>query len=591
MRSKLLKTIFAALILLLSPLTMLAQESYAALSTDSTTLTFYYDTQRSSRDGTTYDLNSGGDSPEWVTDGSNAKVTRVSFDYSFKDAHPTSTRSWFEGMTKLTGISGLIGYNHVYINTSEVTNMGSMFNGCSSLTSLDLSGFNTDKVTDMNSMFEGCSSLGNLVVSSFNTENVTDMNSMFEGCSRLMSLDVNSFKTENVTDMSSMFEDCSRLWSLNVGGFNTAKVTDMEGMFEGCSNLTSLDVSGFNTEKVTDMEGMFDGCSNLTTILCGNDWNKTEPTSTDMFKGCTKLVGGNGTAFDDSHTDATYARPDGTEGNPGYFTAPSPVYAALSLDGTTLTFYYDTQRSTREGAKYDLNSDANNPGWYIDGKYANVTNVIFDASFKDARPTSTCHWFYEMKNLTSIQGMKENLNTSEVTNMKGMFLGCYGLTSLDVSGFNTGKVTDMNYMFRNCSSLTTIICNNDWNRSSLTSTNMFSGCTKLKGGNGTTYDADNTNGTYAHPDAAGNPGYFTKLVLGDANGDGKVTITDAVAVVNYILGSTQGVFIKRAANVDENDDINITDAVGIVNIILNASPADVKERRVREKVSLDKDPD
>ncbi len=348
--------------------------------------------------------------------------------------------------------------------------------------------------------------------------------------------------------------------------------------------------------------------------------------------------------------------------------AQKETYAALSDGGKTLTFYYDTQRISR-GTTYDLNSGLNNPGWYTYDNYETVTKVVFDSSFKDASPTSTYRWFYGMADLTSITGMKEYLNTSEVKTMRSMFYNCskltsldvsgfntenvtnmswmfyscssltsldvsgfntenvtnmdrmfytcssltsldlngfntakvenmysmFGycssLTSLDVSGFNTGKVTDMNYMFRNCSSLTTIICNNDWNRSSLTSTNMFSGCTKLKGGNGTTYDADNTNGTYAHPDAAGNPGYFTKLVLGDANGDGKVTITDAVAVVNYILGSTQGVFIKRAANVDENDDISITDAVGIVNIILNASPADVKERRVREKVSLDKDPD
>ena len=42
------------------------------------------------------------------------------------------------------------------LDTSEVTNMGGMFGGCSSLTNLDLSSFDTSKVTDMFEMLCGC---------------------------------------------------------------------------------------------------------------------------------------------------------------------------------------------------------------------------------------------------------------------------------------------------------------------------------------------------------------------------------------------------------------------------------------------------
>ncbi len=65
------------------------------------------------------------------------------------------------------------------------------------------------------------------------------------------------------------------------------------------------------------------------------------------------------------------------------------------------------------------------------------------------------------------------------------------------------------------------------------------------------------------------------FLRGDANGDGQVTITDAVAVVNYILGNPSENFNKAAANVNGDTDehgepiISITDAVGVVNIILN----------------------
>ena len=56
---------------------------------------------------------------------------------------------------------------------------------------------------------------------------------------------------------------------------------------------------------------------------------------------------------------------------------------------------------------------------------------------------------------------------------------------------------------------------------------------------------------------------------GDANGDGNVTIADAVAVVNYILGNHSDIFVFDAANVDGDSEITISDAFAIVNIILN----------------------
>lgn len=57
---------------------------------------------------------------------------------------------------------------------------------------------------------------------------------------------------------------------------------------------------------------------------------------------------------------------------------------------------------------------------------------------------------------------------------------------------------------------------------------------------------------------------------GDANGDGEVSIADAVAVVNYILtnGNPTMNFVQSAADVDGVEGITIADALAIVNIIL-----------------------
>ena len=477
------------------------EKAYALYTPDNTTLTFYYDEQRDSRPGTPYDLNTGYNIPEWYTDGTNSSVTRVVFDLSFAFASPTSSFYWFADMSNLQSITGM-----EYLNTSNVTNMGSMFydcsgltsldlgsfttsnvtnmsnmfRGCSGLTSLDVSNFNTAKVTDIYAMFYDCSGLTSLDVSHFNTAKVTDMSNMFRGCSGLTSLDVSQFNTANVTNMSYMFAFCSGLTSLDVSSFNTAKVTNMSYMFIYCSGLTSLDLSSFNTAKVTNMEFMFYRSSNLTSICVDNAWSTDAVTQSDnMFNGCTSLIGFRGTTYDPNYTDKTYAHIDGGPSNPGYLDKKVlQAYACYTPENTTLTFYYDYQRSLRPGTTYNLNTGINHPGWYSDGTNSLVTLAVFDPSFADALPTSTFLWFGNMSNLQSITGM-EYLNTSNVTNTESMFYYCSGLTSLDVSHFNTAKVTDMSYMFSLCSGLTRLDLSN-FNTVNVTRmVGMFSYCTGL----------------------------------------------------------------------------------------------------------------
>lgn len=65
--------------------------------------------------------------------------------------------------------------------------------------------------------------------------------------------------------------------------------------------------------------------------------------------------------------------------------------------------------------------------------------------------------------------------------------------------------------------------------------------------------------------------------LGDANGDGKVSITDAVAIVSHIIGDDIDGFIPEVSDVKEDSNITITDAVAIVDMILNGT-ASAKER-------------
>ena len=188
------------------------------------------------------------------------------------------------------------------------------------VTEFDFSNLDTSETTSMMSMFSGCSNLTTLDFSSFNTENVTNMNNMFYGCSSLTTLDLSSFYTPSLNSALWMFSGCTNLTSINLSNFDTSGLTSTGRMFSDCSSLTTLDLSGFDTSKVTGFDRMFHKCINLRTVYVSNLWTTNSATSSmEMFLDDTNLVGGNGTAYNSSYIDVTYARID-TASTPGYFT-------------------------------------------------------------------------------------------------------------------------------------------------------------------------------------------------------------------------------------------------------------------------------
>ena len=422
-----------------------------------------------------------------------SSIKNIVFDESFKTYAPTSLSVFFYGCETLETISDL-----EYLNTANVEFMNYMFNGCSALKSLDLTNFNTAKVTNMGNMFEGCSALKSLDLTNFNTANVTDMSFMFKGCSALKSLDLTNFNTAKVTNMSFMFHGCSALTSLDLTNFNTANVTDMSFMFNGCSALTSLDLTNFNTAKVTHMNNMFEGCSALTTIYASDKFDTDNVSyGSDMFTGCKSLKD-----YSDSKTDHTNAYC----GTDGYFT---PVFDYAEFDNATGTLTFRRGLSKPAGA-YDLNEGDNTPEWrkekepedgsFVPGEKINISKVVFDASFANARPTSCYKWFDMCTSLTEIEGI-ENLNTEKVTNMGSMFSGCYVLNPLDVSNFNTQNVEDMSDMFVSCLDLKSLNVSNFDTQKVKDMSKMFYNCyrlTSLDVSNFNTQKVENMSGMFSN---------------------------------------------------------------------------------------------
>ena len=344
------------------------------------------------------------------------KPVKVVIDKTFTDVRPTSTASWFAycNCSEMQGLQ--------YLNTSNVTNMKSMFaHFHAEDMALDLKYFQTSKVTNMSAMFRDLE-VKSVNLSNFNTSNVTNVGSMFYG-SHLSELDLSSFNMANVTRVEYMFE---------AGNYQLSSVKIP-------NKLQKLTVgSGFTFDNQTTKKIAFGSVFNLEVLV------KPSTALASVKKACIDKLG----------------FVEGTNGR--FLTSIDCKAQVLWTQGNkTLTFVYRNQYAV--GDKYQGNVITNvwsgtnvtsfsgdNAPWYNTVKDV-VTNVVFDESFASVKPTRTT-WFKGFEKLTSIKGI-EYLNTVNTTNMSSMFENCKQLTSINVSQFNTSKVTNMISMFYGCEKL------------------------------------------------------------------------------------------------------------------------------------------
>ena len=83
-----------------------------------------------------------------------------------------------------------------------------------------------------------------------NTSNVIYMYNMFDGCSNLETLNLSGWDTSNVTNMGDMFDGCTKLTSLDLSNFDTSKVTIMTYIFYDCNSLHTLHLDNCNNNTI-----------------------------------------------------------------------------------------------------------------------------------------------------------------------------------------------------------------------------------------------------------------------------------------------------------------------------------------------------
>ena len=183
---------------------------------------------------------------------------------------------------------------------NEIKSCKKMFNGITSVTSIDLSKFDFSKVTDMSYMFNGCTILESINFGNSKTKLVKDMQYLFYNCQKLLSLDLSKLDTSQVTNFRYMFYQCSTLVKLDLSKFNTKNVKDMSYMFYKCKLIIEINLSGFETSNVENMNYMFYFCQELTHLNISSFITTKVKKMYNMFSHCYKLE-----YLDLSHFDIT----------------------------------------------------------------------------------------------------------------------------------------------------------------------------------------------------------------------------------------------------------------------------------------------
>ena len=307
---------------------------------------------------------------------------------------------------------------------------------------------------DSSYLFNKMSYINNIDLTDFNSSNLTNASSMFNSCINLASLDISSLNTSNVTNMSSMFSNCYSFTTLDLKHFDTSKVQNMSSMFASGLSLQNVDMSTWNTSSLTDISGMFDGCNSIQMIDLSNFNTSNINSVNNTFKGCSNLV-------------------------------------VLKLNN------WDFRQMNTNSLMMNMTS-----GGFSSLRSLELNNTKFASNMT-----------YAFGGLSTVQSLSlNNADTSEVINMQAMFNGDSSLTTLDLTSFNTENVIYMNAMFGSMTNLTTITVSDGFVVDQVTSSGgMFSGDTRLVGGNGTAYDSNHIDKEYAHYDyGLSNPGYFNE---------------------------------------------------------------------------------
>lgn len=236
------------------------------------------------------------------------------------------------------------------------------------------------------------------------------------------------------TSTAYWFKGMNKITNFNFNYLDTYRTRDMSHMFDGCTSITNLDLGTIDTVAVQNSDLMFNQDYNIDIIKIGDNWNigftfgkwKNLTTSEEvLYNQIPESLG------------ATYKN------------ITNEYYWGIKDDTLYIS---NSEQSGKTDSGYFLDGEILKD---MEGPWASevdqIKKVVIGEDNNKVKPFSTAFWFSGLSNVTDIDF--SNLDTSEVVDMKGMFVGCTSLTELDLTSLDVSKVEDVSFMFAYCEKL------------------------------------------------------------------------------------------------------------------------------------------
>ena len=359
-----------------------------------------------------------------------------------------------------------------YIYTSCLTSARQMFMGCTKLKTVRADDWDVSHIEIFDGFFMDCSSLQYFYANNWNVTGITNgtqLWSFFNGCSSLTSVDLSTWITPSdfPITMGYFFQGCSNLVSVNLSGWS---MNGHENMFTNCSSLRTIIAKNISSTTANNLLTSLKSVTNGTITISTVDGEEVD-TSYATGLGWTVNI-------DTAMIIAKYKFTTGVDTLPTFNTGYTYIVSdTINEDGTTTRIITNEDDivptsisfNSKTGLLEILEIDISGLTSFSDlfNGCENLTTIHGHEDWNTSKITSFNATFQSCKKLQSLD--MTNWDVSNVTTFSSAFYACDIATSFgDLSKWNVSEATSMRYMLRRCGKITTLGDISNWDVSKCT---------------------------------------------------------------------------------------------------------------------------
>ena len=390
------------------------------------------------------------------------------------------------------------------LDTSETTNIESMFFNMRKLEKVDFEDMDISNVDHAKLLFAQTYNLKNIDLSNFISSKPIHAYSMFYHAG-VEKVDLSG--RANFTCCEDMFQYCANLKEVSFANSDTTNLEKCHDMFSCCEKLEKIDFTNCDLSNVWQRDTWFYGCDSLQEMIF--DGVKFMEDANQIFNGVpAKIISLKNADFSEttcirkffSHCknveklDLSYLDFSKVKDANSFI---YQCYSLRELDMSGLDFNVFKNTSFNIGLKiidewgdFDSMSRYGIPTLKLNNiKLSNKDDLkrLFNTDIASkveklefngvVLPQDVSNMFSKLVSVKSIS--LENVDSSKVSNMSKMFANCQKLENVDLSSFDTKKVNNFSGLFENCSNLQNVVLSDLDTTNAVDMSNMFKNCSKL----------------------------------------------------------------------------------------------------------------